>query len=886
MTADLKSQLKKHLDEQNFLAFKQEIDALLAADEASGLDTLQKLIPSAGSTIRQALLMHFRTAPSMIWLPLIETILREESNVLVLRKMMSELATWPFPEMIDLLESIEARLPAEVKRVCSRTLGKLKAHFREYHYIKEFERGSGNLKRLKAAADAMIREPHPQYRSFLERALMVEDNEMRKEAIRVLLVLGNGASLEPMFLALQQLILEEDRSRFLAELSLPDPPVGDLDFQGLLAAVVAYPHSLYEKEDLPDLVAGSNALSPSGKADMLLNGFGIEAKAVQDPAQRFLTDWFSGSSVVNKSGLKNYYQTWLLHADSCLEILNDLCLAMGRTSSEYGMDDFSKRLEAAIPAQFQERESLIISSLAGRRDQDAQEKLLEYLRDSSHAAQTRRILDALVKLTLDKIPEPIVALAQDTENGILRKKALEVIAAGVEAETLLRGLLKSKPLVVVADTVCCICENQISGCYPDLTELLQSDIPESVQLVILENLVFFEKMNLAEPVAPFLALPRSEKVRLRALDTLMENNLVAHLHPVLEMLAKYPQDKLEAAVVRLLDHLMSFPFDEHETLLLEHPDFWQRCLKHPSESVRIAAIATLDRCRFSHCDPQVWVDTIHQALNSLKDQRSQTEQEKLRVFLHRITAHLELIRKKEHMKQQLDQVVERMELPSQFEKVQALREFNHIFKPEMLEENKPALKRIVNTLYAFLPTVEDSYKMLILGIDACALVNHPVLRKRIAPYQDHANWGVAQAAKRAMERPIDPALRENLIRSVFVMDDSHYITDLVSRILETKSFEVVTANDPVAAVEVFKERHFDLLLLDLNMPGLTGAQFLTKVRETGIHPDFVMLLTGNRNKEDLMEVFRQGVDGVILKPFHPKDILNRIYDLVNKYFEE
>jgi CheY-like chemotaxis protein len=167
----------------------------------------------------------------------------------------------------------------------------------------------------------------------------------------------------------------------------------------------------------------------------------------------------------------------------------------------------------------------------------------------------------------------------------------------------------------------------------------------------------------------------------------------------------------------------------------------------------------------------------------------------------------------------------------------------------------------------------------ILAIDVAGKLGHPYLRRKIREFLDHPSEAVVLSARRALAQPVNETLLEDMVRSVFAMDDSSYMTNLVTVILSKEGFEVNSCNDVNKGLEALKEKRYDLLILDLNMPGMRGVDFLRRARQMKIAPRFTFILTSVRTHEDLVEVFKEGVEGVILKPFRADDLLEKVSEL-------
>ena len=216
------------------------------------------------------------------------------------------------------------------------------------------------------------------------------------------------------------------------------------------------------------------------------------------------------------------------------------------------------------------------------------------------------------------------------------------------------------------------------------------------------------------------------------------------------------------------------------------------------------------------------------------------------------------------------------------EKLNALRQLDWVFRPEMVEGNPEAVKRLVVHIERFFDDHVSDYQLLVIALDVAGKIGHPVLHQKVRSYLDHPHAGVARAAGRAQAHPVNEVLLANLIRSAYVMDDSSYMTRLVTTILETKDYQVGGNTDCFKGLKDLHKTAFDLLILDLNMPKMRGIDFLKRAREEGVCPRFVFILTSVRTQDDLIEIFKEGVNGIILKPFRPQDLFEKIAELKDK----
>ncbi|MFN2146321.1 MAG: response regulator, partial [Anaerolineales bacterium] len=102
--------------------------------------------------------------------------------------------------------------------------------------------------------------------------------------------------------------------------------------------------------------------------------------------------------------------------------------------------------------------------------------------------------------------------------------------------------------------------------------------------------------------------------------------------------------------------------------------------------------------------------------------------------------------------------------------------------------------------------------------------------------------------------------------SIFIIDDEEGIVRLCTRLLNRANYEVDGVSDPAEGVERLRDAKFDLLLVDIRMPGLDGFEVISQARR--LQPEIaVVIMTGYGTLETAIRALRQGADGLILKPF-------------------
>lgn len=99
------------------------------------------------------------------------------------------------------------------------------------------------------------------------------------------------------------------------------------------------------------------------------------------------------------------------------------------------------------------------------------------------------------------------------------------------------------------------------------------------------------------------------------------------------------------------------------------------------------------------------------------------------------------------------------------------------------------------------------------------------------------------------------------------MDDEPLLTRLGEEFLKRLGYEVVTTTCPLDAVEKFTQAHFDAVITDLTMPGLTGIELAKELRKS--RPDIpVVLTTAFHQKLEGKNAIDLGFSGLLLKPYN------------------
>jgi len=110
---------------------------------------------------------------------------------------------------------------------------------------------------------------------------------------------------------------------------------------------------------------------------------------------------------------------------------------------------------------------------------------------------------------------------------------------------------------------------------------------------------------------------------------------------------------------------------------------------------------------------------------------------------------------------------------------------------------------------------------------------------------------------------------------ILVVDDDQRLRDLLRRYLSDNGFAVFTAESPQAMNKLWLRERFDVLILDLMMPGEDGLSVLRRLRASN-DPTPVIMLTAKGGDVDRIVGLEMGADDYLAKPFNPRELLARI----------
>ncbi|GAX91833.1 response regulator transcription factor [Effusibacillus lacus] len=121
---------------------------------------------------------------------------------------------------------------------------------------------------------------------------------------------------------------------------------------------------------------------------------------------------------------------------------------------------------------------------------------------------------------------------------------------------------------------------------------------------------------------------------------------------------------------------------------------------------------------------------------------------------------------------------------------------------------------------------------------------------------------------------------ENKVLRILVVDDEERIRKLVRMYLERNAFEVEEAEDGNQALEMALENQYDLIVLDLMLPGMDGRKVCEEIRKQSDVP--VIMLTAAGDESSRIHGFELGADDYVVKPFSPRELVMRVKALLKR----
>lgn len=115
---------------------------------------------------------------------------------------------------------------------------------------------------------------------------------------------------------------------------------------------------------------------------------------------------------------------------------------------------------------------------------------------------------------------------------------------------------------------------------------------------------------------------------------------------------------------------------------------------------------------------------------------------------------------------------------------------------------------------------------------------------------------------------------------ILVVDDEERIRRLLRMYLEKEGFIIEEAQDGETALQMATEKDFDLILLDVMLPGIDGVEVCARLRQIKSTP--VIMLTAKGEETNRVQGFEVGADDYVVKPFSPREVIYRVKAILRR----
>ena len=110
--------------------------------------------------------------------------------------------------------------------------------------------------------------------------------------------------------------------------------------------------------------------------------------------------------------------------------------------------------------------------------------------------------------------------------------------------------------------------------------------------------------------------------------------------------------------------------------------------------------------------------------------------------------------------------------------------------------------------------------------------------------------------------------------SILIVDDEKDIRTIIRRYAELENYDITEASDGMEAISLCRERDFDVMVMDVMMPGMDGFTACREIRKTKDIP--ALMLSARGSEADKLYGFELGIDDYVVKPFSPRELMARL----------
>lgn len=118
-------------------------------------------------------------------------------------------------------------------------------------------------------------------------------------------------------------------------------------------------------------------------------------------------------------------------------------------------------------------------------------------------------------------------------------------------------------------------------------------------------------------------------------------------------------------------------------------------------------------------------------------------------------------------------------------------------------------------------------------------------------------------------------------KTILIVDDSRFTLEISSFVASSAGYAALTALDGVEALEILGTNSVDLVIVDINMPGMDGYELIRKIRSDEVLADVpIIIITTESEARDKEKGFAAGANSYLVKPVEPDDVVAQIQLLI------
>ncbi len=119
------------------------------------------------------------------------------------------------------------------------------------------------------------------------------------------------------------------------------------------------------------------------------------------------------------------------------------------------------------------------------------------------------------------------------------------------------------------------------------------------------------------------------------------------------------------------------------------------------------------------------------------------------------------------------------------------------------------------------------------------------------------------------------------MKRILIIEDEEQIRSILKMNLELEGYDVVDAENGMIGVELYKNQHFDLVILDIMLPNTSGYEICEQIKVTGDTTP-ILMLSAKDSPKDRVQGLKLGADDYVTKPFDLEELLLRVKNLLHR----